>query len=89
VQVQVACVAPGLEALVTLEVATGATVEDAVTQSGIVPRIGVPPTELAYAIFGRRAEADARLAEGDRVEITRPLACDPKLARRRRASGSA
>ena len=62
--------------------ANDATVEDAVAQSGLVLRVGVPRDELAYAIFGRRVEPDARLAEGDRVEITRPLACDPKLARR-------
>lgn len=86
-QVQVACVAPGLEALVTLDVAADATVEDAVAQSGLVLRIGVPRDDLAYAIFGRRTEPQARLADGDRVEITRPLACDPKLARRRRAAG--
>ena len=39
----------------------------------------------AVGIFGRRVALDAPLADGDRVEIYRPLAIDPKEARRRRA----
>jgi putative ubiquitin-RnfH superfamily antitoxin RatB of RatAB toxin-antitoxin module len=36
-------------------------------------------------IFGRAAEPQARLADGDRVEIYRGLSFDPKESRRRRA----
>jgi len=36
-------------------------------------------------IYGRRVPLDTQLADGDRVEILRPLAADPKEARRRRA----
>jgi len=36
-------------------------------------------------IFGKRVAMDTRLADGDRVEIYRPLKLDPKEARRRRA----
>ena len=39
----------------------------------------------AVGIWGRAAALDAPLADGDRVEIYRPLAMDPKEARRRRA----
>lgn len=39
----------------------------------------------AVAIFGERVERDARLHDGDRVELLRPLLIDPKDARRRRA----
>jgi uncharacterized protein len=49
----------------------------------------VPRTDLAYAIFGRRVDPAGRLAEDDRIEVTRPLVCDPKLARRRRAARKA
>jgi len=38
-------------------------------------------------IFGKVVEEDAPLTDGDRVEIYRPLAADPKEARRRRARG--
>jgi len=36
-------------------------------------------------IFGKRVSLETRLADGDRVEIYRPLAMDPKESRRRRA----
>jgi putative ubiquitin-RnfH superfamily antitoxin RatB of RatAB toxin-antitoxin module len=85
-RVQVAYVGQDMEALVTLDVATGATVADAVAQSGLLLRIDRAPATLGYAIFGRRVEQNALLAEHDRVEITRPLARDPKAARRRRAA---
>ena len=39
----------------------------------------------AVGVFGRRVAPDARLADGDRVEIYRPLGLDPKERRRRRA----
>lgn len=37
------------------------------------------------AVFGVNATADTRLHAGDRIELLRPLQCDPKQARRRRA----
>jgi uncharacterized protein len=85
-RIEVACVAPGWEELAGLDVAPGTTVADAVAQSGVLARAGLRSETIDYAIFGRRVSASARLADGDRVEITRPLACDPKLARRRRAA---
>ena len=39
----------------------------------------------AVGIWGRVAGLETELAEGDRVEIYRPLAMDPKEARRLRA----
>ena len=85
-RIEVACVAPGCEELSGLDVAPGTTVEDAVAQSGILARAGLRRETIDYAIFGRCVSGSARLADGDRIEITRPLACDPKLARRRRAA---
>jgi len=69
---------------VTVELAPGATVKDALAASGIVerhPGLGLD----AIGIYGRRVSADTRLADGDRVEIYRPLALDPKERRRQRA----
>lgn len=74
--------------LIEVHVDDGATVRDAVAASHILDRIGDDVAALGYAVFGKRTSADARLAEGDRVEITRPLVCDPKSARRRRAERS-
>ena len=84
-RVTVAYAAPGVEALVDLELAAGAVVEDAVRLSGIVARHGVDLAAVTYALHGRRASAATVLHEGDRVEILRPLVADPKTIRRRRA----
>lgn len=39
---------------------------------------------LTLAVWGRKAEPDQHLREGDRLEWIRPLRVDPKLARRER-----
>jgi len=76
---------PHLQDVVAVELTPGATVADAVRCSGFVAQYGLDPATLGFARFGARAAADARLAEGDRVEITRRLPADPALARARRA----
>jgi putative ubiquitin-RnfH superfamily antitoxin RatB of RatAB toxin-antitoxin module len=63
---------------VVLELEAGATVRSALAAAGFPPR-------QAVGIFGRRAAPEDRLADGDRVEVYRPLRADPKEARRRRA----
>ena len=85
-RIEVACVAAGREELTRLDVAPGTTVGEAVAQSGILARVPLHRETIGYAIFGRRVSPSAVLADGDRVAITRPLACDPKLARRQRAT---
>jgi putative ubiquitin-RnfH superfamily antitoxin RatB of RatAB toxin-antitoxin module len=87
-RVVVAYAAPGVEAHVALTLAPGAAVADAVAASGLVERLALVPATLGYAVFGQRARADTPLADGDRVEITRPLDTDPKDLRRRRAAAS-
>lgn len=84
-RVSVAYAAPGVEALIDVELAAGAVVEDAVRLSGVVAAHRLDLARLAYAIHGRRANAATVLHEGDRVEILRPLLADPKTIRRRRA----
>jgi uncharacterized protein len=61
-----------------LELEAGATVRGALAAAGMTAPHGA-------GIFGRRVPLDARLSDGDRVEILRPLAADPKEARRLRA----
>lgn len=65
---------------VRLDLPVGATLRDAIAGSGFHPK-----KNNTFGIFGRRAGLDQPLADGDRVEIYRPLAIDPKEARRRRA----
>ena len=88
-RVEVAYVGEGREARVALEVPAGSTVAEAVTRSCLVASLALPVGSIGYAIYGRRVDATTRLGEHDRVDITRPLLCDPKLARRRRAQGKA
>ncbi len=56
----------------------GATVREALLAAAM-------PLDLPVGVYGRRVTLEARLADGDRVEIYRPLRADPKEARRRRA----
>jgi putative ubiquitin-RnfH superfamily antitoxin RatB of RatAB toxin-antitoxin module len=78
VRVEVIRALPRRHARVALELEEGATVRTALRAAGFSPGAGV-------GIFGRRATLDTPLAEGDRVEVYRPLRADPKEARRRRA----
>jgi hypothetical protein len=43
----------------------------------------------AVGVFGKVTGRDQPLKDGDRIEIYRPLLEEPKLARRKRASGNA
>lgn len=65
----------------TLDLPAGARVADAVEAAGLN---GISAVD-GYAIFGQRAQPDTLLADGDRVELLRPLQADPKEARRKRA----
>lgn len=86
VAVVVAYAAPGVEAIVPVTLAEGATVADAVNASGLVATLGLARDAIAFAIFGQRAEGAVPLRDGDRVEITRALVADPKAVRRARAA---
>jgi len=41
-------------------------------------------TDLQLSVWGRAAQTQTILQEGDRIELTRPLKVDPKEARRER-----
>jgi uncharacterized protein len=64
----------------------GSTVGEALERSRIAMRH--PEVDLAtcaVGIFGKHTARDCVLAQGDRVEIYRPLLADPKESRRKRA----
>ena len=88
IAVEVAYALPERQRILALKVPAGTTVLDAAERSGIARVFG--GLDLATAkmgIFGK-AVADPRrhvLADGDRVEIYRPLTADPKEARKARA----
>jgi putative ubiquitin-RnfH superfamily antitoxin RatB of RatAB toxin-antitoxin module len=72
--------------LVSLRVAPGCTIAEAVVQSEI---LGVmtqtEAVSLDLGVFGERRSAGDLVCQGDRIEIYRPLQDDPKVIRRRRA----
>ena len=67
---------------IRVSVPQGATVREVLEKSGLLPQV-----RGKIGIFGKVVREDAPVADGDRVEIYRPLAADPKEARRRRARG--
>jgi putative ubiquitin-RnfH superfamily antitoxin RatB of RatAB toxin-antitoxin module len=65
--------------------APGATVLQALEASGLPslePRIDLRHADVS--LWGRKADAQTGLRDGDRVEVLRPLKVDPKVARRER-----
>lgn len=86
IRVEVVYALPQAQQLVALELSEGATVRAALQASGLLEGIAAPGrARLRFGIYGKLAGPDRVLRDGDRVEILRPLAADPKEARRRRA----
>ena len=77
IRVEVVAAFPDRVDAVTVELPAGAVVRDAVRAAGVQAD--------AVGVFGKRVRPDTPLADGDRVEIYRPLALDPKERRRQRA----
>jgi len=70
----------------TLELPAPVTALDAIRASGLLdrhPELG--RGELLIGIWGRACAPETQLADGDRVELYRPLTMDPNEARRLRA----
>jgi putative ubiquitin-RnfH superfamily antitoxin RatB of RatAB toxin-antitoxin module len=85
--VEVAYARPDEQVIVEVEVAEGATLQQALEQSGIAVRF--PEIDLVQGkvgVFGKVAKRDRVLLAGDRVEIYRPLIADPKEVRKQRAA---
>jgi putative ubiquitin-RnfH superfamily antitoxin RatB of RatAB toxin-antitoxin module len=83
----VALALPARQEVVGLEVDEGATVADALRLAKAAEFFaGIAADELRAGIWGKAAALDARLREGDRVEVYRALQADPKEMRRARAA---
>ena len=67
---------------VTLSLPEGATVADALRESGVSERHDT--RQLGVGVWGVLVELSDRLRDRDRIEIYRPLQVDPKEARRLR-----
>lgn len=85
-KVAIAYVGAETQVLRPMEVIQGATARGAIESSGVLEQC--PEIDLGHfkiGIFGKIIGLDQVLADGDRVEIYRPLIADPKEARKRRA----
>lgn len=74
------------QAVETVRLARGTTVGQAIAASGLLARFPqIDLTHQAVGVHGVRVRLTDALADGDRVEIYRPLKIDAKEARRVRA----
>ncbi|WP_058526573.1 RnfH family protein [Legionella erythra] len=70
-----------------LTLPAGASVGDALSQSELYDEY--PETQqLPLGVFARPVTLTTPLREGDRIEVYRPLALDPKQKRRERAKNA-
>lgn len=89
-RVEVVYAMPDAADVVPVSLNEGATVSDALRESGLIERHpALRDGEARLGIHGEEVPPERRVADGERVEVYRPLAVDPKEARRRRASGKA
>lgn len=85
-RIEVVYALAAVQDVVTVDLEEGASAGDAVQKSGLLarhPEINLRSIKLG--MFGRAIRPDAPVRRGDRIEILRPLAIDPKEARRLRA----
>lgn len=77
IRVEVVAAWPRRAEITQLDLPAGSRVRDALRAAGIKAD--------SVGVFGKRVGLDLQLADGDRVEIYRPLDLDPKERRRQRA----
>lgn len=89
-QVSVAYAEPAQQHWLNIEVDDQACVRQAIEASGILDLC--PHIDLArqrVGVFGKQVKLDAPLRPGDRVEIYRPITCDPLTVPRKDGVGGA
>jgi hypothetical protein len=70
---------------IRLEVPTDSSVAEVIKLSGLLKRYPeIDLTMQKVGIFGKFAQLDSVVQEGDRVEIYRQITADPKLVKRRK-----
>ncbi len=86
--VEVVYATPEFQRVVRVSFTPGLTAGQAVRRAGVLeefPEIQSGP--LVLGVFGERVEEDRQLAQGERVEICRPLKQDPRAMRWSLAAG--
>jgi putative ubiquitin-RnfH superfamily antitoxin RatB of RatAB toxin-antitoxin module len=89
IDVEVAYAEVDEQVIVPLQVPVGTSAGEAVRRSGLAEQFpDMDSNTASIGVFGIPVSPCAPLAQGDRVEIYRPLQVDPKEARRQRAARS-
>jgi uncharacterized protein len=84
-RVEVAFAEPQRAIVKKLRMPAGSCAADAMRQAALDADFSAVDFEhSALGIFGRPIRPEQALKDGDRIEIYRPLAADPKIARRAR-----
>ena len=86
ISIEVAAGLPRRQVVIPLEVEPGTTLAGAVALAGlssVLPDLEIDERRLG--IFGKLRPPDTVLRDGDRAEVYRPLAADPKEIRRQLA----
>ncbi|TLY46987.1 MAG: RnfH family protein [Gammaproteobacteria bacterium] len=86
IRIEVAYVDAQVEFLREIELPAGATVEDALRESGVREASAEAAAATRVGIWSKIVEPMQPLRDGDRVELYRDLKIDPKEARRLRAA---
>ncbi len=89
--IEVACATPRKQRIIALTVSEGTTLREAVERSHIAEEF--PEIEVGHAplgIFGKKVAKPEQtaVADGQRIEVYRPLLIDPKQARINRAANA-
>ena len=89
-KIGIAYASPKRQVWFDVEIPDGATIQDAINRSGILKQF--PEIDLEkhkVGIYSKLSKLDAVLTDGDRVEIYRPITCDPKTVPRKAKAGDA
>ena len=87
IAIEVAYARPDKQLILPVSVPAGTTIEEAIALSRITQKFPeIDLAKLVVGIFGKRVKLDHRLANGERIEIYRPLQADPREIRRQLAA---
>ncbi len=89
ISVEVVYALPDRQFVAELRLPAGTSAGAAIEQSGVLVQFPeIRDSSLPIGIFGRGCERTTVLADGDRVEIYRPLSEDVKARRRERVAAT-
>ena len=85
IRVTVVWATPLVQDVVVVVLPAGSTAAAAILRSGLAAAYALDVDRLDCSVDGRRARPTTVLADGNRVDLARPLEVDPKSIRRLRA----